>query len=196
MPERGTAVHPQLQEIVEDFEAARRRLHALAAAVPEETWSRRPAPDHWSAAECVVHLNITAGLFRPIVADALKRARSLGGLAPKRYRRDPLGWFLWKTMPPPARMKVKTGAAFVPASVPPRDAQIATFNRLQDEQIAWLREADGLRIDAVKIASPFSARARYNLFACFGILPRHQHRHLWQAEQACGPRASIAARTT
>ncbi len=24
----------------------------------------------------------------------------------------------------------------------------------------------------------------YNLFACLTILPRHQHRHLWQAEQA------------
>jgi len=24
---------------------------------------------------------------------------------------------------------------------------------------------------------------RYNLFACFTILPLHQHRHLWQAER-------------
>jgi hypothetical protein len=24
----------------------------------------------------------------------------------------------------------------------------------------------------------------YNLFACLTILPRHQHRHFWQAEQA------------
>jgi len=24
---------------------------------------------------------------------------------------------------------------------------------------------------------------RYNLYACFTILPRHQHRHLWQAER-------------
>ena len=31
--------------------------------------------------------------------------------------------------------------------------------------------------------APIDARARYNLFAALGIVPRHQHRHLWQAEQ-------------
>ncbi|HET7618341.1 MAG TPA: DinB family protein [Gemmatimonadaceae bacterium] len=179
-------MHPQLQEIVDDFEAARRRLHALAGRVPEDVWARRPGPDRWSAAECVAHLNITTEAFRPLVREALARARDVGGPAPARYRRDPTGWLLWKILPPPARMKVKTGAAFVPGSVAPRDQLIASFDRLQDEQIAWVREADGLRIDAVKLPSPFSARAKYNLFACFGILPRHQHRHLWQAEQASG----------
>jgi hypothetical protein len=24
---------------------------------------------------------------------------------------------------------------------------------------------------------------RYNLYSCFTILPSHQHRHIWQAEQ-------------
>ena len=28
------------------------------------------------------------------------------------------------------------------------------------------------------------ARARYNVFAALSIMARHQHRHLWQAEQA------------
>jgi hypothetical protein len=27
---------------------------------------------------------------------------------------------------------------------------------------------------------------RYNLYSCFTILPRHQHRHLWQAERVWG----------
>ena len=179
-------MHPQLQEIVADFDAARWRLHALADRVPDDVWARRPAPDRWSAAECVAHLNLTTEAFRPLVLEALARARDLGGPAPARYRRDPLGWFRWKIMPPPARMRVKTGAAFVPGAVAPRDALLAAFDGLQHEQIGWVRQADGLRIDAVNLQSPFSARAKYNLFACFSILPRHQHRHLWQAGQASG----------
>jgi hypothetical protein len=47
-----------------------------------------------------------------------------------------------------------------------------------------VRAADGLPIDAVKITSPVDARARYNVFAALSIMARHQHRHLWQAEQA------------
>ena len=31
---------------------------------------------------------------------------------------------------------------------------------------------------------PVDARARYNVFAALSIMARHQHRHLWQAEQA------------
>jgi hypothetical protein len=61
---------------------------------------------------------------------------------------------------------------------------MAEFDRLQEEQIAFVRQADGLPLGRVKIISPFNARLRYNLFACFSILPRHQHRHLRQAERA------------
>ena len=61
---------------------------------------------------------------------------------------------------------------------------MAEFERLQAEQIAVTREADGLSIDRVKMTSPFNAKIRYNIFSALSILPRHQHRHLWQAEQA------------
>jgi hypothetical protein len=36
--------------------------------------------------------------------------------------------------------------------------------------------------------SPFEARASYNLYAAFAILPVHARRHLWQAEQALARR--------
>ena len=42
---------------------------------------------------------------------------------------------------------------------------------------------DGRPIDRVKVTSPFNPRLRYNLYACLTILPRHQERHLWQAER-------------
>jgi len=45
------------------------------------------------------------------------------------------------------------------------------------------READGLPVDRIRIASPFDARLKYSLYAALTILPRHQHRHLWQAER-------------
>jgi hypothetical protein len=47
-----------------------------------------------------------------------------------------------------------------------------------------VRQADGLPIQAIKITSPVDVRARYNVFATLSIMARHQHRHLWQAEQA------------
>jgi hypothetical protein len=63
---------------------------------------------------------------------------------------------------------------------------MADFERLQAEVIACVRTADGLPIDHIKLVSPFDARLRYNLFAALTIIPRHQHRHLLQAERAAG----------
>jgi DinB family protein len=57
------------------------------------------------------------------------------------------------------------------------------FDRLQAELVRCVQQPDGLRLEAIRITSPFNARLRYNLYACLTIRPRHQHRHLWQAEQ-------------
>jgi hypothetical protein len=84
----------------------------------------------------------------------------------------------------PGRFKLKTTAPFVPSGDRSAGELAAEFERLQAEQIALTRASDGLPIDRVKIVSPFDARLRYSIFAALSILPRHQHRHLWQAEQA------------
>ena len=74
----------------------------------------------------------------------------------------------------------------MPSGGRPPEALLADFERLQSEVIACVRAADGLPIDRIKLVSPFDARLRYNLFAALTIVPRHQHRHLLQAERAAG----------
>ena len=177
-------MHAQLQAVIDEFDAAQLRLHALVPAASPEWWSQRPAADRWSAAQCVAHLNLTSAGYLPLLDEAIDRGRRLPPAADRSFRRDPAGWLLWKSMAPPVRFRVKTTAAFIPmGSSTPADL-IAEFDRLQREQMARVKSADGLPLDRLKIASPFNARLRYNLYACLTILPRHQHRHLWQAEEA------------
>jgi hypothetical protein len=177
-------MHPQIEEIRKELRAAGERLHSLAGAVPAGSWSRRPAPGSWSIAECVQHLNLTSAEFVPRLRAAVEEARALDGPAPRRYRRDPIGSLLWRMMAPPVRMRTKTGASFVPAADADPAALIREFDRLQAEQIAIVDSSDRLPLSRVRIESPFDPRVRYNLFAALGILSRHQHRHLWQAERA------------
>jgi hypothetical protein len=173
---------PQLQAIIQDFEAAQQRLHKLAERVSAEIWNQRPTPGRWSIAECVAHLNLTSKAFVPLIQDALERAPRTGP-NPRRFRRDLTGWLLWKTAGPPVRFRVKTTAGFVPMQTSSREELIAEFDRLQVDQITCVRNAEGYALDRARITSPFDARFRYNLYSCFTILPRHQHRHIWQAEQ-------------
>lgn len=60
---------------------------------------------------------------------------------------------------------------------------IQEFERLQDEQLRRVERADCLPLSNVRVVSPFNGKVRYNLYSCLTILPRHEHRHLWQAEQ-------------
>ena len=176
-------MHGQLRAVVDEFERARERLHALAQAVPDDRWAVRPDPARWSVAECIAHLNLTSRAFLPLIHDALGEARRLPAAASGRYRRDVIGWLLWKASGPPVRFRVKTTAAFVPAGSDPPAALRSELEALHARQIDCVRDASGLAIDRVKIVSPFDARVTYNLYSCLTILPRHQHRHAWQAEQ-------------
>jgi hypothetical protein len=176
-------MHPQLQVITDQFAAAQTRLHALAEATPEDWWSRRGDPARWSAGECVAHLNLTARAFLPLIRRALDEGRRAVSPPPSRYRRDPIGWLLWRSMGPPVRHRFRTTAPFVPSGAEPLARAVETFDRLQAEQMGCVADAEGLPLGALRITSPFNARIRYNLYSCLTILPLHQHRHLWQAEQ-------------
>ena len=177
-------MHQQLEEIVAEFESASVRLRELHRKLAPGRWSRRPAPESWSPGECVAHLNLTAIAMLPLIRQGCDEARRLQRRPGARYRRDILGWLLWRSISTPGRFKSKTIPAFVPSGDRPAEEIMSEFDRLQSEQIAVTHEADGLPIDLVKIVSPFNARVRYNVFSALSILSRHQHRHLWQAEQA------------
>jgi hypothetical protein len=176
-------MHPQLEEVIREFAGAEQRLRRLAAAVPAGWWARRADPARWSMAECVTHLNLTAAAFLPRIRAATAEARAIGGPAPARFRRDPVGWLLWRTAGPPVRLRVRTTTAFIPEALTSEAGLLETFAARQTEQVEAVRQADGLPLHRVRVTSPFNARLRYSLFSCLTILPPHQHRHLWQAEQ-------------
>lgn len=179
----GSALHPQLQAVIDEFGAAQARLHALHAATPPTAWSRRPDPACWSIAECVAHLNLTSAAYVPLLRQALAGAPARLPTAGRRLRRDPVGWLLWRMAGPPVRLRVKTTAPFIPHSTAAPAELVAEFDRWQADQLDCVRHAHGLPLSRLWITSPFNRRIRYNVYASLTILPRHQHRHLWQAEQ-------------
>jgi DinB superfamily len=176
-------VHPHLGAIIDQFDAAQARLHRLVAIAPDQAWSRRAEPARWSMAECVAHLNLTAAAYLPLLHAALERGRQFRGLPPHRYRRDPVGWLLWCLAGPPVRYRVRTSPPFVPTATASVPELVADFDGWQAAQVACVTAAEGLQLSRLQIVSPFDPRVRYNMYACLTILPRHEHRHLWQAEQ-------------
>lgn len=174
-------MQPQLQEVADDLRAATERLGRLAGSVPATRWPTRNDPARWSVSECVEHLNLTSAAFVPLLEAGIAEARGRSPVQ-RRYRRGFLGWALYKMTGPDARGRLQTTASFVPAGPREAEAVRAEFARWQDRLLELLASADGLPLDEVHLTSPFNARMRYNLYAAFSIVPRHQHRHLQQAE--------------
>jgi hypothetical protein len=173
----------QLEAIIREFSDAQQRLQRLSANTSNEAWIHRADPARWSISECIAHLSLTTEAFLPILKDGIAHARQIAAPVPARYRRDLSGWLLWKTIGPPVRLRIKTTAPFLPAGDTNRSDSVREFNSLQAELIQCVKECDGLPIQRIRVTSPFEARVKYNLYSALTIIPRHQHRHLWQAEQ-------------
>jgi hypothetical protein len=182
---------PQLEDIGTQLADARRRAHDLAARVGAERWGTRPARDQWSVAECVVHLNLTSRAFLPLIRDAMLRGRARSLLGGGPYRRDIVGWFLCLITEPPVRFRIRTTAPFVPEGIEPRDRVIEIFDALQDELLACVKEAHGLDLGRLRLASPFDSRLKYNLYSCLRLILAHQRQHLVQAENVVDSLRSI-----
>src|SRR5260370_42543426 len=90
---------------------------------------------------------------------------------------------------PPYRLWAAAPAAYVPSGVEPAASVVARFEELQRQLIEVVERADGLALTEIKVSWPVFVRVKYNMFASLKVLPAHQRRHLWQAEQA----AKVAA---
>jgi hypothetical protein len=179
-----SAAADQLAGIVRELEDARARAHGIASGLDPETWRRRPPSGGWSVSECLQHLNLTSEAFFGRLEAGVEEARARGLAATGRpYRLDAFGWLLCWMIEPPYRLRVKTGAPFVPGGAAPPDEVLGDFDRWQDALATCVRSAEGLAIDRVRVTSPFASRMKYSVYSSFRIIPVHQRRHLWQAEQ-------------
>jgi hypothetical protein len=173
----------QLAQIGTELEEASGAMRGLVAGLPAGAWDKRPVGGGWSVAHCVMHLNTTAEEFLPQLDAAIRegREKNLTGKGP--FRRDFAGWLLCKLVEPPYRLKVKTPPRFDPQVVDLSEKVMAEWERLQGELRDRVYAADGLALNKLQVISPFSARMKYHLWSAFVVIPAHQRRHIWQAQQ-------------
>jgi hypothetical protein len=183
MPGTQHNLSSQLAEISAQLDAATREASAVIQGLSPAQLHQRAAPDSWSVAECIVHLNMTSKEYLPILDEALERARQAGATDTRSLKMDVMGRMLRWMLEPPVRFKTKTTNQFQPQDVEPLEEVLPAFVSLQGELKTRVEKANGLAIDKAKIASPFNDRIKYNLFSAFQILVTHERRHIWQADQ-------------
>jgi hypothetical protein len=173
-----------LDELEGQFTAICGKFQKLVDSAGTDLCSKPPAADSWSAAECLQHLSLSADAYFPIWQQVIATAgpRKTEMNAP--YRVDFWGRFLSWILEPPARVRSKTPAPFVPVDCGHVNEVLDGFVERQERIVAALRRCKGRAVDQVKIASPIDSRIRYSIWSSFVVNAAHQRRHLWQAEQA------------
>jgi hypothetical protein len=173
-----------LDELEGQFTAIYGQFQRFVASEGADVCARPPAADSWSAAECLQHLSLSADAYFPIWQQMIATAGPRKAEMNAPYQLDFWGRFLSWILEPPARVRSKTPAPFVPVNCGEIAEVLNGFLERQERIVAALRRCRGRAVDEVKIASPIDSRIRYSIWSSFVVNAAHQRRHLWQAEQA------------
>ena len=187
----------QLDGYAAAFRDARARAHVLTDGCTREAFNWKLAPDRWSVAECLVHLNTVHGrdlpAFQAVVDRALGDPRAPRAAGPFRY-----GWAsrLFVRSVSPGSRPLPTMPAMRPPA-PPSPAQsahdpatvLAEFDAITDGFLALVETMDGLDVGRIRVASPFAPLFKLPLGAYVEALSQHALRHVGQAERVAAERA-------
>lgn len=181
--QQSVSLIPALQDYITQLEAIKRAAAELTAGMTEAQFNWRPAPGHWSVAECLAHLNVTAQQYLPMITASISQAGHQGWLSNGPFRYGWFGnWFV-RSMEPPVRMKFKAPKAFIPPPDQPMAETVPQFMAFQDQLITLISTANGVDLGRAKVQSPATKLIRLSLGQGFALVTAHERRHLWQARQ-------------
>ena len=195
MAARSNAVTNALDAELAHYQGAFRdnRLvaHRIVDGLTLEQFNWRPAPERWSIAQCLAHLNLSAQLYSDRMETAIREGRAAGLLGTGPFHYGLLARMLARTVDPANRNKSRSPAKFV---APPGQTYDPgdVLQRFDAAGARWercLHEANGLDLARVKVQSPAAAWVRLPLGALFAIQAAHERRHLLQAEAVLAQQA-------
>jgi hypothetical protein len=172
-------VQDQLRDLI-------REAGEVVAGLDPDGFNRQPEPGSWSVGECLEHLNETARLYLPVLAESIQDARARGLLAePGAGGRTLLGRVVTWMMEPPPRIKMKTFEVIQPDpdDLDPGEV-LEAFEALHEELIVRANESADLNCKKIRIRSVLDRRLKLSLGDWYAFLAAHGRRHVWQARQA------------
>ena len=177
-------MHPAIERALAQFEENEKRYEQLVTENAARL-NMRPRNGGWSIGECVDHVSTVARQLVGPLKEAIHKAKQAGKLSTREHRPGFLGKYMTRSMEPPVKKKMKTQAVYVPASDLRFDAQtlLEQYKDVHNTFKQLIREADGVDLSKVKMASPAWKLLKLNLGDWFLFTASHERRHAWQAEQ-------------
>lgn len=168
-----------LEEKAEEVRQITEFVQTQLENLPEEILRHRPAPDAWSAIECLDHLNRTADILLRRMEDAMPKI----GTAVEVFRSRYFGEQMVQIMSSPNKQRISINS-IKPAAGLPTSVVFDRFYHHQRWLLRLIQEAHHKDLNKGRITSLIGPLIRYRLGDTIRIIVVHEWRHLRQAEQA------------
>ena len=176
-------MNAELQGYGDQVLSVRQDAVGLMSGLSDAQFNWQPAPERWSMAGCIDHLNKTsAQLFMPKIDAAIADARARGLKSDGPFAYSAFERWAVRINDAPAKMRVKAPKSVQPAANLPVEQARAEFVRWQDELGRRLRDADGLDLRRAAQSWPFWP-LKWSLGAFIQMMLAHERRHVYQARQ-------------
>jgi hypothetical protein len=183
MSSGSLALTPEIEDFKRQFEQLSGDADRLVAPLTDAQFNWRPAPDAWSIAQCIDHLNVIARLYLPMLDEGIADAIRRGLYRPGPFTYKWLHRWIATSQEPPYRIRTKAPQSFQPPPSRPRQEVMAAFRAYQVQYIDRLRQANGLDLTRARARSPILRWLKLPLGTAFAFTTSHERRHLWQARR-------------
>jgi hypothetical protein len=173
-----------IQAILDDTDAADRAAEALVSGLTDEQFHWQPdGGRRWSVAQCLEHLArinevYVEAVWTGVAAAQTNRWERRGPAAPGLLG----GWFV-RSLEPPVRVRARAPGIARPGSQVARAEILRQFLQAHERFRQVVRAAAGIDANRATFPNPFFKWARVKVSTGLHVVPAHDRRHLWQAEQ-------------
>ncbi len=179
-----TTLPPDLQQVLDDIDAADRAADALASSSTDEQFHWRPRDGAgWSIAQCLDHLATINGFYLKSIRAGVEGAKLRGWKRKGPLKAGFFGSLFINSLEPPVKRRLRAPAGMQPALLKSRDQILADYRAAHDGVRRLLIEAADLDLNRARYRNPFLKVVNFRVATGLRVINAHDRRHLWQAEQ-------------
>jgi hypothetical protein len=156
--------------------------------IPSAKLLQQPAPNKWSATQCLEHLNSYGRYYLQVVEHAIQHAEQKNYLAEEQFTPGWVGNFFTNLMRPDTDGNKMKKMSAPKNHVPPvnlnSDSVLSEFIDQQERMITLLEASRKVSLGRAKVPVSIAKFVKLTLGDTFRFLIMHSYRHILQAERA------------
>jgi hypothetical protein len=178
------ALPADIQNLLDQIDDADRAADSLVSGLSDHQFHWQPDEGRsWSVAQCLEHLATINALYGESVRGAVEAARRNGWSRTGPLTPGPFGrWFI-RTQEPPVKRRLRAPGSVRPGSQLTRVEILRRYHESHERLRQLVRDAATIDANRATYRNPFLRLLRFKAATGLQLVPAHDRRHLWQAEQ-------------